>query len=133
MKKDEIYRENYNKLMRQGRAFVGSIKILEAKNIKPSAKVLFFLISSLSFKTGYCFAQNKTLREKMNIGETMLRQYLEALEENNYIIIKRWMTTRGWRKNIYINFKYLLKETEQTEHNSTNNGKIIQISGDETT
>ncbi|HXU26982.1 MAG TPA: helix-turn-helix domain-containing protein [Bacteroidia bacterium] len=104
------FKENYSKLLKKKKAFVGSIKILEDKEIKAQAKILFFIISSLSYKTGYCFAFTKRLSEKLNLKETQVKINLKILESKGYIIRETEGGRRGWRRKIYINFDKLMED-----------------------
>lgn len=120
-KEAKSFRENYEVFMAVGRSYVGTIFILEDKQLTCQAKVLFQIISSLSFKAGYCYATNEQLAEKFGLGLTMVKKYLSELEKNKVIKSKKAVTRYGIRRQIFICFdvlkkRYLSKEKEKSRN-----------------
>lgn len=61
--------------------------VLYNKNLKPNAKLLYAIITSLSNKEGYCYASNKYLGEKLGVDHTTVSRWLKDLRDNNFIFV----------------------------------------------
>ena len=59
--------------------------ILYDKRLKNGEKILYTFISSLSNKSGYCFASNAYLSEVVGVTKNTIKIYLKKLEDLNYI------------------------------------------------
>lgn len=126
-KKAMQFRDNYNKLMKQGRAFVAPVSIIETEIIKAPAKILFFNITSLSFKYGYCFASDKTLAERMGTGVSTVKEYVKELEEKKFIIRDTRKKLGKSERKIYINFDTLWKlEAKRKRNEKVDNSKAVK-------
>ena len=60
-------------------------KVLMAKDISSTQKLLVALISNLSNDRGYCFASNKYLAECLDINPVTISKNITDLEEKGYI------------------------------------------------
>lgn len=58
------------------------------KNLTPSEKLLYGEISSLTNKTGYCYAANAYFAELYGLTERTIRRMLADLQESGYIRIE---------------------------------------------
>ncbi len=54
------------------------------RNLKANQKILYTVITSLSNKEGYCFASNKYLADKLNVGTNTVSGWITDLEEFIY-------------------------------------------------
>ena len=61
-------------------------KILKDKELSSTAKLLYVLISSLTAKTGYCYANNKYLGKEMGISEVQVSNTIKRL--GKYLVIE---------------------------------------------
>ena len=59
--------------------------IFEDKDLSPTEKLLYGLITALVTDRGYCFASNSYLAEKMNLHEVSVSKTLKKLEKKSYI------------------------------------------------
>ena len=64
---------------------VVTAKVLMAKDISSTQKLLVALISNLSNDRGYCFASNKYLAECLDINPVTISKNITDLEEKGYI------------------------------------------------
>jgi predicted transcriptional regulator len=102
-KESQMFRVNYEKLMKSKRTYVGLVPVLEDGELSAQARILFHIISSFSYVDGFCYA-TKTLSEKLGLGQTAVKKYVAELEEKGLTIHKIGITKRGIRREIYINF-----------------------------
>ena len=77
------------------------------KNLPANAKLLYAEISSLSDKTGYCYAANQYFCELYGISERTVQGLLRALKSGGYIRIEDGEGGHGRRK-IYAGINPLL-------------------------
>ena len=117
--KDEIekFKRNSAELLKVGKAFAGSVYVLESTRIKAPAKILFFNIYSLSYKFGMCYASNPFLCKRLNLKETMLKQHMRELENNGFIKCEYFIAKGRRRRIIHINFEDLLKSISKQNSN----------------
>lgn len=59
--------------------------VLYDERLKNGEKILYTFISSLSNKSGYCFASNTYLSEIVGVTKNTIKIYLKKLEDLNYI------------------------------------------------
>ena len=102
------FKRKFEEYRNRKMTFVGAVQILEAKDLNPQEKVLFFHLFSLSYRTGYCWANNVMLCEKMNRNSSSVSAYVTSLENKKYITTEYKIGVGGKRRKIYINFDYLL-------------------------
>lgn len=105
-KKDNEFTARWNRFIKGGCSYQGSIGVLEDSELSCQARVLFHIISSLSVKEGYCFAFNSTLAGKLGLAETMIKKYLCELQERR-LIIKKYSASNPSKRRIYLNFDEL--------------------------
>ena len=74
--------------------------IIKDSNISFSGKILYGILLLLSYKTGYCFANNKFLSIIMGIGERRITALLKILKDNDYIFIEY---KHKFQRKIFIN------------------------------
>ena len=113
--------------------------VLFNKELKPNAKLLYALITTLANKEGYCFASNKYLGEKLNVDPKTITSWLSDLRKYNYIMVDiiRNESKEIVQRKIYINdapytlnngYPYLLKNSEgihqKMEDNNINYNNI---------
>jgi DNA-binding transcriptional regulator YhcF (GntR family) len=60
-------------------------KVLMAKDLSSTQKLLMALISNLSTDKGYCYASNKYLGECLDISQITVSKNIAGLEEKGYI------------------------------------------------
>jgi len=60
-------------------------KVLMAKDLSSTQKLLMALISNLSNEKGYCYASNKYLGECLDISQITVSKNVAELEEKGYI------------------------------------------------
>lgn len=90
------------------------------KKLSPAAKVLYAEITSLTNKTGFCFAQNKYFEDLYKVSKQTINNWLKQLEEFGYInrhlhynegskeILNRYITI--FEKPIQINLNRPIQE-----------------------
>lgn len=100
----EDFVENYELMMKRGKAFLCSLYVLEDREINETCKVLFFIISSHCFNKGYCYATTKHLANKLNASESTVKRCLEILQTKGLIAHDNRATKKGFRRNIHIQF-----------------------------
>lgn len=108
------------------RWFIGLNQILEDNDLEHQEKLLFFLIWSLSYDRGYCYAANQLLQDKLKLGKTQMSGYVNSLQTKGYVEILQSPDVP--MREIHINFKKLFErgrriytktKTRKTEHNRT--------------
>lgn len=62
--------------------------ILYNKDLKANQKILYAVITSLSNKEGYCFASNKYLADKLNVGSNTVSGWITDLRRKNFIQVE---------------------------------------------
>lgn len=111
--------------------------ILYNKKLKANQKILYAVITSLSNKEGYCFASNKYLAEKLNVGANTVSGWITDLRRKNLVqvelirndkqeIIQRRIYIKDIPYNFYKECLYTKKEEESIlqkweENNIINN------------
>lgn len=111
--------------------------ILYNKNLKANQKILYAVITSLSNKEGYCFASNKYLAEKLNVGANTISGWITDLRRKNFIrvelirndkqeIIQRRIYINDIPYNFYKEYPYTINKEEgilqkSKENNIMNN------------
>ena len=109
--------------------------ILYNKNLKANQKILYAVITSLSNKEGYCFASNKYLAEKLNVGANTVSGWITDLRRKNFIqvelirndkqeIIQRRIYINDIPYNFYKEYPYTINKEESILQKSKVN-KII--------
>ena len=63
--------------------------LLYDKNISPSVKLFYCTITSLCSQDGYCWAGDAYLAELYDVSTKSVSRWLEQLEANDYITIKK--------------------------------------------
>lgn len=79
--------------------------ILYNKELKANEKILYAVITSLSNKDGYCFASNKYLANKLNVGANTVSGWITDLRRKNFIQVKLIRNDKQEiiQRRIYIN------------------------------
>jgi hypothetical protein len=108
-KEGKEFKKAYELFIKSKRTYVGLVALLEDRRLKPAARILFHIISSLSYVEGYCYATNETLGNKLGLKKSMIKQYLQELEANQIIEIKIAMGRYRMCREIYIRFDMLYK------------------------
>lgn len=113
--------------------------ILYNKNLKANQKILYAVITSLSNKEGYCFASNKYLAEKLNVGANTVSGWITDLRRKNFIqvelirndkqeIIQRRIYINDIPYNFYKEYPYIINKEEgilqKSEENNIINNNI---------
>lgn len=114
-KEAKEFKKNHEIFMAHKRSFVGLVDILYEEKLPPPARILFFIISGLSFQEGYCYATNNALGERLGLKPTMVKQYLNKLVALKFIEIKKVVTDFGIRRQLHIRFDILRKQYLKTE------------------
>lgn len=60
-------------------------KILNNKELKANAKLLYSMVLSLSFQKGYCYATNNYFAERLNANPKTISDWLSDLRDKNLI------------------------------------------------
>ena len=102
-----VFKETYDIMVAQGRGYYGSVDILEDQILSSNAKVLFQILSSLSYKEGYCYGSNQFLADKMGVSESSIKIYLNELQHRGLIAKDTYNTPLGWRRHIHIQFQFI--------------------------
>ncbi|RZK25399.1 MAG: hypothetical protein EOO43_05615 [Flavobacterium sp.] len=105
--KGKVFKQAHETFIRSGRSYVGSVSVLEDAELSCQSRILFHIISSLSYIEGFCFATNETLAIRLGLKKTMVKQYLKELELSNLIESKTTTCSYGKRREIYIEFDML--------------------------
>lgn len=89
--------------------------ILYDKRLKNGEKILYTFISSLSNKSGYCFASNAYLSEAVGVTKNTIKIYLKKLEELNYInrAYKNGAEDDNVERKIYLHYDGLFEKDEE--------------------
>ena len=109
--------------------------ILYNKNLKANEKILYAVITSLSNKEGYCFASNKYLAEKLNVGANTVSGWITDLRRKNFIqvelirndkqeIIQRRIHINDIHYNFYKEYPYTINKEEGILQKSKENNII---------
>lgn len=90
--------------------------ILYDKRLKNGEKILYTFISSLSNKSGYCFASNAYLSEAVGVTKNTIVIYLKHLEDLGYIY-RNFKVSKNDNANIerkiYLNYDGLFNKDEE--------------------
>lgn len=97
--------------------------ILYNRDLKANQKILYAVITSLSNKEGYCFASNKYLAGKLNVGANTVSGWITDLRRKNLVqvelirndkqeIIQRRIYIKDIPYNFYKEYPYTKKEEE---------------------
>lgn len=62
-------------------------KFILDTSIKPSERIIYEIIASLSISKGYCWAKQKTLSELSGYGRTQIHNAINSLAEKNWLKI----------------------------------------------
>ncbi|MDB5002067.1 MAG: Helix-turn-helix domain [Mucilaginibacter sp.] len=113
LQRDEFI-SNYESFRDKYRTMMASVDVMYDDRLSIQARLLFLIISGLSFKIGYCFATNEGLAERLGLGTTSTKKYLKELEEEKMIENERFTVGNRFRRKIFINFdemrnRYVLK------------------------
>lgn len=113
--------------------------ILYNKDLKANQKILYAVITSLSNKEGYCFATNKYLANKLNVGANTVSGWITDLRRKNFIqielirndkqeIIQRRIYINDIPYNFYKEYLYTINKEEgilqKSKENNIINNKI---------
>lgn len=102
--------------------------ILERKDLRPNAKLLYAEISSLTKKTGECFATNKYLAEALGITETAVIDLIRILKQKELIIVTTRKDGEGTHRTITLQLTSPSIRTPTPVKVSTN--PPVQVNGD---
>lgn len=61
--------------------------VLYSKTLKPNEKLLYAIITSLSYKEGYCYASNKYLGDRLEVDHKTASRWISNLAKNNYLVL----------------------------------------------
>lgn len=90
--------------------------ILYDKRLKNGEKILYTFISSLSNKSGYCFASNAYLSEAVGVTKNTIVIYLKHLEDLGYIY-RNFKASKNDNANIerkiYLHYDGLFEKDEE--------------------
>ena len=81
-------------------------KIIEDTELSSSAKVLFCILTQLSKKSGFCWAENRYLAERMNATSRTVQRLLSQLAGRGYVtveVIRDTQTNEVLSRHIYCN------------------------------
>lgn len=113
--------------------------ILYNRDLKANQKILYAVITSLSNKEGYCFASNKYLADKLNVGANTVSGWITDLRRKNFVrvelirndkqeIIQRRIYIKDIPYNFYKEYPYTKKEEvgilQKWEENNIINNNI---------
>lgn len=109
--------------------------ILYNKNLKANEKILYAVITLLSNKEGYCFASNKYLADKLNVGTNTVSGWITDLRRKNFIqvelirndkqeIIQRRIYINDIPYNFYKEYLYTINKEEGILQKSKENNII---------
>ena len=109
--------------------------ILYNKDLKANQKILYAVITSLSNKEGYCFATNKYLANKLNVGANTVSGWITDLRRKNFIqielirndkqeIIQRRIYINDIPYNFYKEYLYTINKEEGILQKSKENNII---------
>ena len=84
--------------------------ILYNKDLKANQKILYAVITSLSNKEGYCFASNKYLADKLNVGANTVSGWITDLRRKNLVQVE---LIRNDKQEIIQRRIYVHKEREK--------------------
>ena len=90
--------------------------ILYDKRLKNGEKILYTFISSLSNKSGYCFASNAYLSEVVGVTKNTIVIYLKHLEDLGYIhrnFNADEKDNANIERKIYLNYDGLFDKDEE--------------------
>lgn len=85
----------------QGYWAVVPAPILNDESLPAQAKFLYPVISSLTEKTGYCWASNEYLSKWFGVTERTVSRWVKALEQGGYIRCEMLPTEVGHQRVIY--------------------------------
>lgn len=102
MQTASTFKKAYQDLMQRGQSFWGSTCVLNDPALSMQMKILLFLISSLSYQQGFCFAHNSTLADKLGVSVATIKRHLNELEKEDFI---RRVNVGAGRRRIYLQFK----------------------------
>ena len=74
--------------------------VLFNEKIKANEKLLYAIITVLSNKEGYCYADNSYLGNLIGVGSRRITKLLKELANNNYITMEY---KHKFQRKIYIN------------------------------
>ena len=74
--------------------------LADDKNIGNSGKLLYARLLLLTYKEGYCYADNNYLGNLIGVGSRRITKLLKELSDNNYITMEY---KHKFQRKIYIN------------------------------
>ena len=74
--------------------------LADDKNIGHSDKLLYARLLLLTYKEGYCYADNSYLGNLIGVGSRRITKLLKELSDNNYITMEY---KHKFQRKIYIN------------------------------
>ena len=74
--------------------------LADDKNIGNSGKLLYARLLLLTYKEGYCYADNNYLGNLIGVGSRRITELLKELSDNNYITMEY---KHKFQRKIYIN------------------------------
>ena len=74
--------------------------LADDKNIGHSGKLLYARLLLLTYKEGYCYADNNYLGNLIGVGSRRITKLLKELSDNNYITMEY---KHKFQRKIYIN------------------------------
>ena len=85
--------------------------LADDKNIGHSGKLLYARLLLLTYKEGYCYADNSYLGNLIGVGSRRITKLLKELSDNNYITMEY---KHKFQRKIYINkYKYTSVSLEE--------------------
>ncbi|NHA07713.1 helix-turn-helix domain-containing protein [Mucilaginibacter sp. HC2] len=101
------FENNYKIHIKRGKAFLCSLYVLHDLTLSDAAVRLFFMISSLAYNEGYCWASNPYLAQLMGKSESSVKLYLNELKEKGMIANEVYKEKHTWHRRIHIQFAAL--------------------------
>lgn len=89
-----------------------TIVLLTDTDVSYGTKLLYSLLTLLTYQHGYCYANNSYLADKLNVGTRVITRLLKELSDNNYIkmefkhkFIKKIFIVNDINRFIGLNYK----------------------------
>lgn len=119
-------------------AFFGVIPfpVLDNRQLPATAKMLYVELSSLATETGYCWATNAYLAERLGCGERTISRYISALEKMGVVAVETVPNAEkagGKERRIYVGCIAKIGGTAKNgDRGIAKNGEAYLYSGENT-
>lgn len=123
-KQGKEFVSQWSNLKDKHRIYVGLVPLLEDAELNCPARILFHIVSSLSYVEGFCYATNELLGSRLGLKKGMVKRYLKELQDFKLVRVDMVPCSRGFQRQIHVDFIGITKRYAKIQKKQVNNEEV---------